>query len=176
MPAPRGGLPPRLAQPPGTGLALSLSHSGACVAIALARPGPVGIDVEAKRALPDLEGLARRALTDEEAHVLASLPAAQRESVFLRWWTAKEAALKAHGSGLATPLARTILACDTSQNPVAVSITDGGGALGYEICTIDDARTQGAVVALAAHMSEPKFAAASAAEIFNEPDSQISTA
>lgn len=73
---------------------VSLSHSGHLGAIARASV-PVGVDVE--RARPDRDRLrvARRLTAEEQAFVGTD------EGRFLLVWTAKEAVLKARGSGLA---------------------------------------------------------------------------
>jgi len=63
-------------------------------------PVELGVDVEWQRPLPDREGMARLVLTPEEAAWLSARPEADRDTGFLRFWTAKEALLKAAGSGL----------------------------------------------------------------------------
>jgi 4'-phosphopantetheinyl transferase len=92
---------PRL---PGSGLELSLSHSGHRVVIALARQTPVGIDVEENARGVNPDELASTVLTGGEAATLAAVPAPQRRDAFLTYWTRKEAVLKATGDGLRVPL------------------------------------------------------------------------
>ena len=75
-------------------LQLSVSHSGALVAAAVADQ-PVGIDVEEPRIGRDLSALARWSMDEVEYAAWAALPPAQRTSAFYRSWTAKEAAYKA---------------------------------------------------------------------------------
>lgn len=85
---------------PGTGLQVSVSHSGDRVAVAVTRTGPVGIDVE--------EIGASVAPADLLPHVLGPAeprtPAHATGSGFHRMWTRKEAVLKATGQGLRVPL------------------------------------------------------------------------
>jgi 4'-phosphopantetheinyl transferase len=92
---------PRL---PGSGLGLSLSHSGERVVVAVARGTPVGVDVEQAADSIDPDELAGSVLTEGEAAALAALPAVERRAAFLAYWTRKEAVLKATGEGLRTPL------------------------------------------------------------------------
>jgi 4'-phosphopantetheinyl transferase len=84
---------PTLAGGPG----FSFTHAGRVVGVAVHAGGPVGLDVEPVRALPDLDGMAR--------HVGA--PA--EPTAFFRAWTRKEALLKATGGGLASPMAAIVL-------------------------------------------------------------------
>jgi 4'-phosphopantetheinyl transferase len=78
---------------PSNGFFWSLSHKTALVAAVVA-PMPVGIDVE--RFKPVSEGLFQR-LADASEWALAP----QRDlAAFFRYWTAKEAVLKAVGKGL----------------------------------------------------------------------------
>ncbi|MFH9723423.1 4'-phosphopantetheinyl transferase family protein [Streptomyces sp. NPDC017254] len=85
---------------PGTGLQVSVSHSGSRVAVGVTRAGPVGIDVE--------EISASVSPTELLPHVLGSAeprtPAHATTSGFHRMWTRKEAVLKATGQGLRVPL------------------------------------------------------------------------
>lgn len=71
-------------------------------AIALSRTGEVGIDLECSPKSPWQE-LARSVFTERELVSLAELPAVEQEAHFLRLWTAKEAFLKALGTGFQTP-------------------------------------------------------------------------
>jgi len=84
---------PTLAGGPG----FSFTHAGAVVGVAVLDGGPVGLDVEPVRAMPDLDGVARHVGAPAE-------PAA-----FFRAWTRKEALLKATGDGLASPMAAIVL-------------------------------------------------------------------
>jgi 4'-phosphopantetheinyl transferase len=80
---------------------VSLSHGGGWIAVAAHRRGRVGVDVEGVREVSP--GLARRCLSTAELSWLeraADAPA--RLERFLRLWTAKEAYLKAIGTGLGT--------------------------------------------------------------------------
>jgi 4'-phosphopantetheinyl transferase len=87
-------------------LHLSLAHSGSCVAVAVARGSPVGVDVEAvvQLAPTDLALLAGETLAAEERADLDRAPEQHRARAFTTYWTRKEAVLKATGEGLATPL------------------------------------------------------------------------
>lgn len=78
---------------PGNGIYWSLSHKEDMVAAVVA-PMPVGIDLEKMR--PITPGLYKR-LADASEWALAP---AKDEAIFFRYWTAKEAVLKAVGKGL----------------------------------------------------------------------------
>jgi 4'-phosphopantetheinyl transferase len=94
---------------PGSGIELSLSHSGDVVVVALAA-APVGVDVEAVAgARFDVDELRRLAFSDDEARVLDGLEASERRRAFLVSWTRKEAVTKAVGAGLAVPLREVVV-------------------------------------------------------------------
>jgi 4'-phosphopantetheinyl transferase len=84
----------------GSELAVSLTHSGDAVLVAVALGGEVGVDAELLR--PDAAGwrLVDHALTASERARLDAVPAPDRAESFLRIWTRKEAILKAAGTGL----------------------------------------------------------------------------
>lgn len=92
---------------PDTNVAFNVSHSGdlALVAIGGAR-WHVGIDIERIIPLSDLRLLARRVLTPHELSTLSSdkTLAADKRRGFFRYWTCKEAYLKAIGTGLQTDM------------------------------------------------------------------------
>ena len=82
-------------------VAFSLAHAGRRAVVAVTAGTPVGVDVEeVTRGFTADEPLVRSALCGREAETLARLPAVQRAAAFLRYWTRKEAILKATGDGL----------------------------------------------------------------------------
>lgn len=81
----------------GASIGTNVSHSGDVVAVALA-DGPVGVDVELRRDLVDLDALVRAKFADEEAQAVRAAADPRRE--FFRIWAAKEAVVKAIGDGL----------------------------------------------------------------------------
>lgn len=92
---------PRLAG--GAGPCFNLSHAGELALVAVARR-EVGVDVERRVDLEvvDLE-VVDLAFTPREAAWVRSLAPGDQPDAFLRLWTAKEAYLKATGSGLSVP-------------------------------------------------------------------------
>ncbi len=82
------------------GLSLSVSRSGDKLLIAVAAGQPVGVDVERLRKGP-WALLPRHALTSRELATLDGEQGIERDRAFLRFWTRKEALLKAAGVGLA---------------------------------------------------------------------------
>lgn len=82
------------------GLAFNLSHSGDRLALACGRGVELGVDVEAGDPRTDVVALAARFYHPRERDRLAGLPEAAQRAQFLRWWTAREAWVKARGLGL----------------------------------------------------------------------------
>lgn len=87
---------PRLAG--GAGPCFNLSRAGELALVAVAGR-EVGVDVERRAALEVVD----LAFTPREAAWVRSLPPGDQPDAFLRLWTAKEAYLKATGSGLSVP-------------------------------------------------------------------------
>lgn len=103
----------------------NLSHSGAHVAVALARPVAPGVDVELPQRPRPVLALARRYFHPDEATALAALPAERVDAAFHALWTCKEAVLKAHGRGLAFGLHRLGFALDPRAGlPTALCYLD----------------------------------------------------
>jgi len=82
-------------------VAFNLSHSGDYAAAVISRGREVGIDIEQIRSGADWRAIAARFFTEEEQDWLASTPGV---AAFFRLWTAKEAVVKAAGTGLALAL------------------------------------------------------------------------
>ncbi|KVN05403.1 MULTISPECIES: 4'-phosphopantetheinyl transferase superfamily protein [unclassified Burkholderia] len=96
-------------------LDFNVSHSGAHALIAWSRAVRVGVDIEARRADVDWRSLGRSAFAPADAAAIDALPADERESACYRVWAAKEALLKALGTGIGGGL-------------TAFSVLAGGGA------------------------------------------------
>ncbi len=77
----------------------NVSHSGGHGLIAINPSGRVGVDVEERREREDLAGLIEIAMGPQERTELSSLPEERRLHTFYDLWTAKEALVKALGSG-----------------------------------------------------------------------------
>lgn len=86
---------PLIERPEGTGLHLSLATRAGLVAVALAER-PVGVDVER---VDRLQNVPDAALHPEETAMLRRLPEGERPLAFARLWSAKEAYVKALGTG-----------------------------------------------------------------------------
>jgi len=93
-----------------SGLVFSLSHSGSHVALAIGSGmNSLGVDFEeARREVPALR-LAERFFDPAGARAVRDAAELERIPMFFRLWTAREAVLKALGTGLRTPLREVIV-------------------------------------------------------------------
>lgn len=102
----------------------NISHSGDWFCAAFAR-APVGVDVELTDRRTDALAVARHAFHAAETNCLEAQPEDLRRTLFFRWWTAKEALLKAWGTGLVGGLGRIDLSA--WQNDPTTRVADAGG-------------------------------------------------
>jgi 4'-phosphopantetheinyl transferase len=100
---PRGR--PHIAHPAGHGLSFNIAHSAGLVACALAEGGDVGVDVEYRLRPPIDPRMVRRYCAPAEVADIESRGDDGWRDQFLKYWTLKEAYLKARGLGIAVPLA-----------------------------------------------------------------------
>ncbi len=77
----------------------SLSHTAGCVLSAASTSCPVGLDAEKLDRELDVSSLIDRCLAADEQRYVNAQSSAQKTSCFLRFWTLKEAYLKAVGLG-----------------------------------------------------------------------------
>jgi len=88
----------------GTSLHFSLSHSRSLALYAIARRGPVGVDLEYIQPEFPYREIAERFFSPREVAALLALPDAWQRPAFFAGWTRKEAYVKARGVGLSLPL------------------------------------------------------------------------
>ncbi len=127
-----------------TAIDFSISHAGERVIVATSHAGAIGVDVERIGPIGDLATPEAGVLADDERSVLRALPAARREAAFMRYWTRKEAVLKATGDGLLTPMAALRVTAPGAEPAVAgwpagqpareVRMLDLDAGRGYRAC------------------------------------------
>jgi 4'-phosphopantetheinyl transferase len=106
--------------PDGPDLRFNLSHTRGAAIIGIAAGREVGADVEQKRPMEDLHGMALSVMSADELLEWERLAPESRLDVFYRVWTRKEAYLKAIGLGLFRNLQEITV-------PMAASAGDGDG-------------------------------------------------
>ena len=85
-------------------LEFNLSHSQDYALYGFTYNYPIGVDLEYLREMKDAAKIARRFFSPQEFQLLDCLKSEQQQQVFFKLWTAKEAYLKATGTGLADSL------------------------------------------------------------------------
>ena len=82
------------------GLLFNLSHSQDLALCGVSYQNQIGVDLEYIRTMSDLEGLAKRFFSSREYEYLRLISPQEQQQIFFRYWTCKEAYLKATGDGL----------------------------------------------------------------------------
>lgn len=95
------GKPALAGQAANTGLVFNLAHSKTSAVFAVGTGSDIGVDIERVGRERDALTIARRYFSRAEFDILSQVPAAGRDRAFLTCWTRKEAAMKAHGGGMA---------------------------------------------------------------------------
>jgi 4'-phosphopantetheinyl transferase len=128
---------PRLAgTEPGQGLVFNVSHSGDCGLVALAYDTDLGVDVERRRAMVNLDGIAERCFSAGELAHWRALPLEHRQQAFFALWSFKESFVKATGEGITLGLASCVV--DLSGQPRLISIPAScGKPEGWRLAEID---------------------------------------
>ena len=86
------------------GPSFNQSHSEDRIMIGVAVSGRLGVDIEEMRQVRLMLGIADKNFAPDEAARLHAAPANERRRLFFRFWTRKEAFLKALGVGLTHPM------------------------------------------------------------------------
>lgn len=101
-------------------LDFNVSHSGDYALIALAKGRRVGVDIESLDRRINWHKLAPVVFAPLDRAYVMSLPEHLRVDAFYKAWTAKEALLKALGTGLASEMARFSVLGGVGDTPIAI--------------------------------------------------------
>ena len=105
------------------GVQFNLAHSAELAVFAVAIGRELGVDLERIRSDVDSLAVAQRTFTPEEQERLAVVRGDDRLRNFYRYWTCKEAYVKALGAGLSRPLDSFTISLGVGDPP-SVSIYD----------------------------------------------------
>ena len=103
-------------------LQFNVSHSHEYALYGFTHHYPIGVDIEYLREMPDLMRIARRFFSHQEYELLNEASEEARSKLFFQLWTAKEAYLKAIGTGIAGSLADIDLAVDEVLSPRLLAV------------------------------------------------------
>ena len=95
---------PSVINPDTEQMEFNLSHSGNVILFAFTKERKLGIDVERLRPIKKAGKIVDRFFSDKEKQFYNSQDITEREKIFFKLWTYKEAYTKAKGLGLALPL------------------------------------------------------------------------
>jgi 4'-phosphopantetheinyl transferase len=118
----------------GCSIRFNMSHSARMAVYAFAAGCEVGVDVERIRPVADMEDIAARFFSAEEAAELKDIEEASRTQGFFNCWTRKEAYIKAVGDGLSLPLDGFRVSLKPSEPAELLSL--GGDAQAAKLWTL----------------------------------------
>lgn len=126
-------------------LVFNLSHSENAMVIAVGRNCRLGVDVERCKPRTNLIGLVEKCFAEEEITYWNELPEAQKTVEFFRFWTRKEAFVKATGRGIGLGLNKCVI---NPENQVGFLRVPAGCGLPSMWHVLDLALGQGVCSAL----------------------------
>lgn len=132
----------------GSKLQFNLSHSGNWCIVGITRIGPTGVDVEQVRDLPDLPGMAKQILSNNELTQFCRLPRENQQDAYFGCWTQKESILKCLGSGFSLPVRTIEVQVDPRKKPQLINTGDGLKNIRLTLRRIDVARGYRACLAI----------------------------
>ncbi|MEM7715610.1 MAG: 4'-phosphopantetheinyl transferase superfamily protein [Cyanobacteria bacterium P01_A01_bin.68] len=103
-------------------LKFNLSHSQNYALYVMSLNNSVGVDLECISSKTDVVSLAQRFFSPSEFAVIESASTEQQQQLFFRYWTCKEAYLKATGTGL-KDLQKVEISL-TAEQPAELNISD----------------------------------------------------
>jgi 4'-phosphopantetheinyl transferase len=138
-------------------LQFNLAHSKDYAIYTFTWGRAIGVDLEHVHPLPEAEDLAERFFTPRENAWLNSFTGDKHTEAFFQLWTCKEAFLKAHGSGLTTPLNQVdvLIGGDSSIRILAIDSKLDSSSWRLEI--FNPIHAYQAALALNGHMGDKLF-------------------
>ena len=120
----------------------NVSHTKGASVLAFAREVEVGVDIEHARRKVDIEGVGRKVFTTSEQASVRVLGNSSALRQFFRLWTAKEAHLKATGSGLSCNPASIqadfekcqFCAADSAKDSLPYTLREIGTKNQFQVC------------------------------------------
>ncbi|MCC6456961.1 MAG: 4'-phosphopantetheinyl transferase superfamily protein [Caldilineaceae bacterium] len=103
-------------------LRFNLSHAHELALVAVTHAREVGVDIEHSARAVDANGIVERFFASHEQTMYESVAPGERQELFLRYWTCKEAFAKATGQGLSLPL-KQIEILLTPESPARLAST-----------------------------------------------------
>lgn len=91
---------PGLENEKAAGIRFNLSHSHGAALYGICLDRRIGVDIEQIRPLSNMESIAGRYFSKPESSAIRNASAPGRNELFFRYWTLKEAYIKATGAGL----------------------------------------------------------------------------
>lgn len=110
-------------------LAFNLSHSASALVIAVGWNCRLGVDIEVCKPRTSLAGLVDKCFAEEEGTYWNKLPEAQKTLAFYRFWTRKEAFVKATGHGISLGLNQCVINPENSTEFLRVPAECGQASI-----------------------------------------------
>ena len=128
----------------------NVSHADDLALVAVSHNRELGVDLERLRPLDGIDDIARRCFGPAERRALDRAPSSSRLSTFYRYWTLKEAYLKACGTGMSGILDRIDVAT-AGDDPVALPDALSGAERWWSARPLDAAPGYLAALAVEGH-------------------------
>jgi 4'-phosphopantetheinyl transferase len=119
---------PAVAEPP-TDIRFNVSHSGDLAVVALCLGAEIGVDIEQDDRQLLVTTISERFFTPDEHAEIERQEDEKRLGTFLRYWTAKEAVMKATGFGMSLEPKAIAIALDPLQIVSLPAVVPGGWRL-----------------------------------------------
>ncbi len=134
-------------------LQFSESDSDNMAAFAFTRSSRLGVDIEKIREFPDMLEIVNQHFTQREKNEILSCPEDQRLILFYRFWTRKEAVLKAEGEGLLKALNSIDVAPGEGRGPWRIRVAGEPVVEEYSVMDIEGPASFAAAVAIASSLT-----------------------
>ncbi|BAZ44768.1 phosphopantetheine-protein transferase [Chondrocystis sp. NIES-4102] len=110
-------------------LQFNVSHSHEYALYGFTYQQAIGVDLEYTRSMPDTLKIAQRFFSPREFKLISDVTSEQQSTTFFKIWTAKEAYLKAVGTGLSGSLSAVEISLDLDLHPQLIAIDGSTTAL-----------------------------------------------